>query len=212
MLGVTSEVRRIRLARSADAVTWDWTDAVTGETGHVRVDREGFQSGDEAVVELARDGLGWVAVRWLELPPHISPMPDGTGVVAPEPILVNGAPLPASSSEPELQDLAVGTIRRVFHHMDSRSAAARDADRSTKSRPAVILSIDEVHGQVEVCFVYGTNSAVHRSGRGRRLRDWHTAGLRKPSVASAESEVCAISDLGPVVGHLSDADLARITG
>ena len=114
MFGVTSEIRRIRLARAADAVTWDWTDAVTGETGHVRVDREGFQPGDEAVVELARDGLGWVVVRWLELPPHISPMSDGIGVAAPEPILVNGRPLSATSSIPELQDLAVGTIRRVF--------------------------------------------------------------------------------------------------
>lgn len=191
---------------------WDWTDAVTGETGRLRVGLTGLQPGDEGVVELAREGLAWVAVRWLELPPDIAPAPSSTKLADPEPILVNGHPLPTTSPVPELQDLAVGTIRRVFHHMDSRSAADRDADQSIKSRPAVVLAIDEVHDQVELCFVYGTNSAVHRSGRGRRIRDWQAAGFRKPSVASAESEICAISDLGPVVGHLTEADLARILG
>lgn len=209
---MSSEIRRIRLSQLSDDGTWSWTDAVTGEAGRLRAGLDGLGPDDECVVELTREGLAWAAVRWLQLPAHAALAPSGPEARERDPVLVNGRPLPTAHAEPTRPDLAVGAIRLAHHHMDARSAAARDADRSTKSRPAVILRIDDEHDQVEISFVYGTNSAIHRSGGGRRIRDWRAAGLRKASVVSAETEIRGCRELGPVVGHLSDADRARITG
>lgn len=209
---MSSEIRRIRLRKLGDDGTWFWSDAVTGEAGRLRAGLDDLRPGDECVVELTREGLIWTAVRWLQLPPHAAPAPGVTDTSGLDPVLVNGRPLPTAHAEPTRSDLAIGAIRLAHHHMDARSAAARDADRSTKSRPAVILRIDDEHAQVEISFVYGTNSAIHRSGGGRRIRDWRAAGLRKASVVSAETEIRGCRELGPVVGHLSDADRARITG
>jgi hypothetical protein len=207
---MSSEIRRIRLGQQTDDSGWFWTDAVTGETGHLSSGLVGLREDDECVVELAREGLSWAATRWLELPTHVALASCGRGAPEPEPVLVNGRPLPITTPRPARPDLSVGAIRLVYHHMDARSAAERDADRSTKSRPAVVLRFDEAHHQVEISFIYGTNSAIHRSGSGRRIRDWRAAGLRKPSVASAEIEVRGRGDLGPVLGHLSSADRERI--
>lgn len=61
---------------------------------------------------------------------------------------------------------------------------------------------------MEVSFIYGTNSAVNRSGMGRRIRDRQAAGLRKASVVAAAVEVRAVDELGPVIGPLSPSDHA----
>jgi len=203
-----TEIRRLRIVGVVDG-EWTWTDVVTGQRGRLHRCRADVEVGATVLVEVRAEGTSWRAVRWLDPAPAA---PDHAADVDRAPVLVDGAPIVVRDEPAARTPLAPGTIRTVFQGMDGRSTAARDAGASEKVRPAVIVAHEPGSAQVEVSLVYGTNSAVRRSGTGRRIRDWRAAGLRKPSVLASAVEVRAVDDLGPVIGRLTPADRDRLLG
>lgn len=199
---MTAEIRRLCLD-DVCGTEWLWTDVVSGERGRLEIDRDDLALGSEVVVEIERTRMGWRPRRWLD-PLKPPPLQNDE----PEPVLVAGRPLVAG---PAAKPVArPGDIYSVRHEMDIRSTASRDRDRPDKMRPALVLSVDADLRQVEVSFVFGTNSMVRRNGSGRRIRDWQATGLRKPSVVSAEIHVRGYDDLAARIGHLSDRDDRRL--
>lgn len=202
---MTSEIRRVRLVE-AHGDGWAWLDAVTGERGRAVIDQDGLEVGDELVVELSWSG-GWRATRFIELPPRAMAA------------RLERPPAPEDSSDrrdvravPRWGPPAVGEIRVSVLPMDGRTTAHRDAGRSEKYRPAVVVWIDDTNELAGVRFLYGVNSSVRRNGMGRRVRDWRAAGLRKPSVVETVEVTRSYRDLSECRGRLSEADRRRILG
>ncbi len=200
---MSTEIRRLRIDGVADH-QWTWTDVVTRQRGRLDRDREDVAIGDEVLVEIAAKGAGWRAVRWLS-PGPVKDVQRDEDVA---PILRDGRPV--AFPDEGIDDVVPGVICLLHHNMDRRSTAARDRGRSEKSRPAVVLQVDRVANQASVSFLFGTNSSVRRTGTGRRIEDWRGAGLRKPSIVSAEVEVRSLDDLGPAIGRLTGSDHAKL--
>lgn len=200
-----SEIRRLRID-GVDGSDWLWSDVVTRQRGHLHRCRDDVAPGTEVLVEVRADGARWRVVRWIDPPPPVANAGAFAGV------LVDGVAHEVESVGPTRSPLEPGAVRSVFQAMDGRSTAARDAGTSEKARPAVVVAHDPGSAHVEVAFVYGTNSAVKRSGAGRRIRDWRVTGLRKPSVVSSAVETVAVTDLGPLIGYLSADDRRRLIG
>lgn len=204
---MTSEVRRVRLVEMAGRAAWTWVDAVTGERGRAVIDHEGLEVGDELVVELSWGG-GWRATRFIELPAKAL----AARLERPR----DREELPSDPVEdrlaPRWEPPVVGEIRVSMLPMDGRTTAHRDAGRSEKYRPAVVVWVDDADEVAGVRFLYGVNSLIRRNGMGRRLRDWRAAGLRKPSVVETAEVTRSYRDLSECRGHLTEADSRRILG
>lgn len=200
---MSTEIRRLRIDAVADH-RWVWTDVVTRQRGRLDRDRDDVAIGDEVLVEIEPKGAGWRAVRWLSPAPEDDVLRD-EDVAG---VLRDGRPI--AFPDGDLDEVVPGVICTVHHRMDGRSTAARDIGRSEKSRPALVLEVDRATNQASVSFLFGTNSSVRRTGAGRRIEDWRGAGLRKPSVVSAEVEVRSLDDLGSAIGRLTASDRARL--
>ena len=59
--------------------------------------------------------------------------------------------------------------------------------------------------------IHGSNSAMRRSGKGRRLEGWRELGIRKLSVVSAEEVWVERSKIGDLIGVLGEADMDPIS-
>ena len=72
----------------------------------------------------------------------------------------------------------------------------------------MIVGIDG--DMVAVSPIHGSNSAMRRSGRSRRLEGWRKLGIRKSSVVSAEEIWVERSMIGDLIGVLREADMERL--
>ena len=194
------QVDTITLELQVDGHRWRWR-GVSGRTGTTTIELRGVRVGDQLVVGLRWQRAAWSVTRYIRFPEH-------TWLPAPAPPDAPLVTVDGRTPVPDARDASVlpGDVRLALAHMDPRSSARRDAGRTAKLRPAVVAWIDRDRGQAGIHFLYDLDSAVRREGLGRRLVGWREAGLRKPSVASAEQLVRDLGELGQLVGRLAPAD------
>lgn len=178
-----------------------------------------FGVGDQAVVEVGsvrgrREILRVLSTSGRTPAPEAVPAPVSESAAAartePHPVLVGGVPYAPGDEAAADDEVAVGQVRVAEIGFSAWSTAERDAGRTAKRRPCVIVEIDG--DWVVVCPIHGANSAVRRSGRGRRLLGWKALGLRKSSVVSAETTRIPIAGIGPLIGILDATDHRRLVG
>lgn len=201
------EIIRVEVT-GTDGRSISWIDVVTGRTGS-GTGAEWLPVGSEAVIEIEERRGRCTISRVLEPRPSTAT----SRVVDPMPLLVNGVPLtvgdpPAPTPAPRKRTVTVGDVRPAKVPFSAFSTADRDRGSVDKLRPSVVVAIEDDHVAVQA--IFGTNSAVRRSGSGIRLRDWRQTGLRKSSVVTQEVTWVAPSDVGELIGTLSERDRRRV--
>jgi mRNA interferase MazF len=83
-----------------------------------------------------------------------------------------------------------------------------------KRRPAVVVSSDTYHSNRPdvILGVITSNIAAAAGPTDHVLRDWASAGLKKPSAFRAYLGTYEQSDVGVVIGQLTSVDLDAIRG
>lgn len=105
---------------------------------------------------------------------------------------------------PTNDDLRPGDIvlARVRFNSDDGSG------RSSKQRPVLVM--EALGDECRVRPIHGSNSFVRRNGIGRRIRDWKSAGLRKPSVVAAADRWISANSSSRPIGRLAEPDRRRL--
>lgn len=202
------EVIRIDVL-AVDGGEMQFRDRVSKARSSARLCGHLLSAGDDAVVEVGRV-KGRLQVLRVLSPERAPARLHGTGSRQDERhgVLVGGAPLVFRPDPAGDDTVAMGQVRTAEFGFSARTTAERDAGLTAKRRPCVVVEVDGDYAAV--CPIHGTNSAVRRSGRGRRLLGWRAVGLRKPSVVSAEARWVPLAEMGPLIGVLGAEDRARL--
>lgn len=196
------EIISIELLGEAQPGVWSWRGRFgVPHHGCGQLDRRpvsGLRSGDTLTVRVSQQRMTWVDIEVLSLAPAIprASLPDHDEWVP-------GPSFRRISKECPLRegDIVLQTVR--FSKPDG-------SGRTSKPRPCVVVLVGSDAATLRA--VYGTNTAVRRNGSGRRILDWKSAGLRKPSVVARLDLTVALATIQARIGHLSEADKRRLIG
>ncbi|MFQ5558084.1 MAG: hypothetical protein ACE5GB_11330 [Acidimicrobiales bacterium] len=190
--------------------SFQFRDVVTRARGSADSGAFELETGAELLIELetraGRRKIGRVLEQGGPRGESERLTPDQATNPSDEPaVLLNGVPivLPDSTAP-----ITVGDVRTAEIPFTSATTGERDRGRTAKRRPCVVTEVDGDH--ISVCAIHGTNSAVRRSGTGRRLQGWRELGLRKPSYVAAGSTWVRRDTVGDLIGVLDTADRRRL--
>lgn len=196
------EIISIELLDEVRPGVWSWRGRFgvphhgCGQLGRHPV--SGVRPGDTLTVRVCQQRLTWVVVEILSLASSARrvSLPDYEEWVP-------GPSFRRISKECPLRegDVVLQTVR--FSKPDG-------SGRTSKPRPCVVVLVGSDAATLRA--VYGTNTAVRRNGSGRRILDWKSAGLRKPSVVARLDLTVALTAIQARIGHLSEADKRRLIG
>jgi hypothetical protein len=203
------EVIRIEV-KAVEGRTVSYVDVVTRRSGVVDRGDLRIAEGDVVYVEIDRSRATPVIVRVIDGHGGSSrDQPDPTFEESPveeATLLVDGKPFPLVLGDDD--EPVIGQVRTAEVPFSKYRTGPRDRGRTSKRRPCVVAGVDG--DEVTVLPIHDVNSAVQRSGTGRRLSGWKELGLRKSSTVSAEEVWVHRSTLGAPIGMLGPTDMARL--
>lgn len=192
-MSYSTEVVAIHLLEQESTGAWRWR-ALYGQphTGCDMLPLVGLQPGDELIARVVRRKAG-VAVREIvSKPGHVRP--------SAHPVL-RAAPRTARPAGPQPGDVVVARVRFT---KDDGSA------RGSKRRPCVVIRT--IGDELVLRPVFGTNTAMRRTGQARRIRNWKAAGLLKPSVVGGDELLMPTRAITGRIGALAEPDRRLLAG
>ena len=193
---------RIKVA-SVDDRSFRYRDSTTGAVGSAELNGHSLEVG--AVLTVKIDPRLEKLIQFVGPQPMLAAAPLANQEKPEEhSILINGKPFVL---EPDDPPVAVGQVRSADVSFTSHWTAARDAGRSSKKRPAIVVDLDG--NQAGLPSLHGTNTFVARHG-GRLLSCWREIGLQKASAISRQQIRADTESFGPLIGNLLPEDRQRL--